>query len=430
MTNVFVTYSLKDRRWLERLLPYLEREPGVDVWHDGCLDAGDLWDEEIHEAIDSSQISICLVSENFLASSFCADSEIPKLLKKQNLILPVLLRQCSFQHVHWLKSTQMLPGRRLSIEDLDESEQATVFEKVARKAAQALEASTLENFILKLDEIEQNKGSGRNLWVQAGLDFPSYTHFIQSIVSRLSASPGGLSLKIYNVYQPQHFLLDLIRKLDAWRTHPLHRLIDGLEPMIHKILRPGTIERGSRREQRYWESRDFIRSIMNGNKYIDEEIETEMRSLCNSVLPSLDRINEFSNRCTDRLFRRITILRTEYLHQLLPEHFYLFDLMIQASDRHFVIEDGAVVPGPSVEPHDSDFCIWSTPVWELVTDYYPSSKVLIVAWRHTGRTEANGGGLVDHYRKLFEHVERNSNLVSIREYADDFARRSAVRQSR
>jgi hypothetical protein len=101
--QVFVSYSHKDTRWLERLkvfLTILENEGVLRRWDDTQIGAGRIWREQIKRAMESARVAVLLVSEDFLASSFISENELPPLLaaaKERGLvILPVIVSHCSF----------------------------------------------------------------------------------------------------------------------------------------------------------------------------------------------------------------------------------------------------------------------------------------------------------------------------------------------
>jgi hypothetical protein len=102
-TKVFVSYSHKDRKHLERLqvhLKDLERKGMIDLWSDTKIVPGANWREEIKRAIETSSVGVLLVSADFLASQFIAEDELPSLLKAAEtrgaLILSVILSPCGF----------------------------------------------------------------------------------------------------------------------------------------------------------------------------------------------------------------------------------------------------------------------------------------------------------------------------------------------
>ena len=82
---LFISYAHEDREWLLKLrgaLRPLEHRAQLAVWDDHRLRAGDLYQRDIEAAIAQAPVAILIVSDDFFASSFIQQYELPQILAR------------------------------------------------------------------------------------------------------------------------------------------------------------------------------------------------------------------------------------------------------------------------------------------------------------------------------------------------------------
>jgi hypothetical protein len=148
--RVFISYSHKDRVWLEALqvhLRPLEREQRITRWDDTLIQSGTRWKLEISKALDEARVAVLLVSKHFLASDFIAADELPPLLAAAEhegaLILPVLVGPCRFNRTPGLADYQAVNSPERTLMEMSEAEQDRVWLQLADRIEDAL-AVTVE----------------------------------------------------------------------------------------------------------------------------------------------------------------------------------------------------------------------------------------------------------------------------------------------
>lgn len=103
MPELFFSYSHKDesvRDELETHLVMLKRQGVIDTWHDRRIVAGDEFDGQISERLESADIILLLVSPYFLASNYCYDVELKRAMERHEegsaRVIPVIVDPCDW----------------------------------------------------------------------------------------------------------------------------------------------------------------------------------------------------------------------------------------------------------------------------------------------------------------------------------------------
>lgn len=136
--HIFVCYSHspQDRRWVDDksdhlLIPWLQRrlrEYNVELWWDREQDqgirGGEAWKQKIFEEIARAHIAILLVSEDFAASEFILQEELPRIRCRLDAgelsLLPILVSRIGRTTRHelaWIVGHQMIPSDQKSLTD-------------------------------------------------------------------------------------------------------------------------------------------------------------------------------------------------------------------------------------------------------------------------------------------------------------------------
>jgi nucleoside phosphorylase len=136
-TSAFISYSHKDKKYLDELHVHLAqyvRMEVVDFWDDTKISPGSKWHDEIKKALQLAKVAVILVSADFLASNFIATDELPPLLaaaeQEGAIILPVILRPCAFKDTN-LAQFQAVNAPSKPLSNMTRGKREEVWAKVA-----------------------------------------------------------------------------------------------------------------------------------------------------------------------------------------------------------------------------------------------------------------------------------------------------------
>ncbi|MEP7255347.1 MAG: toll/interleukin-1 receptor domain-containing protein [Ferruginibacter sp.] len=128
--NIFLSYAHEDEAMkvqLDRSLVMLRRSEKINVWQDKAIIGGDVWDEEIKNALAVADIILLLISVDFNNSKYIWENELNVALKRHELkqvrVIPVILRTCEWGEMPYAKLQALPTGAKpiSSFADKDEA---------------------------------------------------------------------------------------------------------------------------------------------------------------------------------------------------------------------------------------------------------------------------------------------------------------------
>jgi internalin A len=120
--KLFLSYSHHDEKSIDELrkdLKVMERNGQIRPWYDRALTAGDKWEPAILNELKASDIVVCQVSRNYLASDACMaelNAAIERNQDGEAVVVAYVLNNCGWREEKRLREFQLLPtdGKPLS----------------------------------------------------------------------------------------------------------------------------------------------------------------------------------------------------------------------------------------------------------------------------------------------------------------------------
>lgn len=115
--HVFVSYSHRDREMLAQLELFLAqaiRSGLINIWKDAAIEGGEVIRDKIRQNLNACQIFLCLISPDYIASTYCYHVELEHALNRVEAgerisVIPIILRPAGWAHDRRLRDRLALP---------------------------------------------------------------------------------------------------------------------------------------------------------------------------------------------------------------------------------------------------------------------------------------------------------------------------------
>ena len=138
--NIFISYSHRDEAWKDLLVKHLkvlENQGLVVRWDDRQIRAGADWAQQIEQAAAQARLAILLISDDFLASKFIMQREVPYFLQRRNqgdlIVFPIIITDCFWDIIDWLKVIQVRPKDGKPLAEFEEAQRDKVIKEIVRE---------------------------------------------------------------------------------------------------------------------------------------------------------------------------------------------------------------------------------------------------------------------------------------------------------
>lgn len=147
--SLFISYSHQDEPWKDLLVKYLkvlENQGLIVCWEDRRIQGGEDWAQQIEQAATQAQMAIFLISDDFLASEFIIQKEVPPFLKRRAsgelIVFPIIIKECFWSLIDWLKPIQVRPKDGKPLAAFDETTRDNIIRDIVKEIYSLLAASS------------------------------------------------------------------------------------------------------------------------------------------------------------------------------------------------------------------------------------------------------------------------------------------------
>jgi hypothetical protein len=142
--DVFIAYARKDVAYLNALrihLRPLDRKNTINIWYDGEIAPGTVWEEQIKTNLHNADIILLLVSAHSLDSDYFYDKEMADALKRHKeekiIVIPVILSDCTWELTD-LRHLQALPKDGKPVKNW--GDESSAYANIVRELNKSIEA--------------------------------------------------------------------------------------------------------------------------------------------------------------------------------------------------------------------------------------------------------------------------------------------------
>lgn len=113
--KIFIAYARDDGKFLDELRKHfmpLKRSQNIEIWYDGKIEPGVIWDQAIRDNMHQAHIILLLLSASAIASDYFYNKELKNALERHEKglaqVVPFILKPCTWQATP-LAKLQALP---------------------------------------------------------------------------------------------------------------------------------------------------------------------------------------------------------------------------------------------------------------------------------------------------------------------------------